>query len=158
MLRILGRRVFTITVIIIAAVMVVACSSSDSEAVPAAEADEAAVSAAQPGPGVALPEIISPAQYREVFAEGEQEYFLLDVRTADEFNSGHIDGAYNISHEMLASRLDELPSDVPIVLYCRSGNRSSVARDVLRDAGYTNFYDIDGGTNNWTRQGYTLVR
>jgi len=157
MFRILRRRAFTITVIIIAAVMVVACSSSDSETVPA-EANEAAVSAAQPGLSVALPEIITPAQYREVFANGEQEYFLLDVRTADEFSSGHIDGAYNISHEMLASRLDELPSDVPIVLYCRSGNRSSVARDVLRDAGYTNFHDIDGGTNNWTRQGYTLVR
>lgn len=122
--------------------------SPNSEAVPVSPAQEV----------VALPELISPADYQSSFADGDQAYFLLDVRTADEFNGGHIDGAYNISHEQLATRLDEVPTDMPVVLYCRSGNRSSVARDILRDAGYTNFHDIQGGIVNWTNQGYPVTR
>jgi len=158
MSRILDSRILTMLMIGMAIFSIVACSA-DSEDAPASNADSGvAMSPAEPGADVVLPELISPADYQQVFAQGEQDYFLLDVRTAQEFNDGHIDGAYNISHEQLARRLDELPTDMPIVLYCRSGNRSSVARDVLREAGYTNFHDIQGGVNSWTAQGYTLVR
>jgi rhodanese-related sulfurtransferase len=64
-----------------------------------------------------------------------QGAFLLDVRTAEEYAAGHIDGATNIPVEELPSRTSELPTDTVIVTYCRSGNRSAAAAQTLRQAG-----------------------
>lgn len=102
------------------------------------------------GESVASRILISPDEYVEQF--GDTEHFLLDVRTADEFAARRIAGAYNISHTEVGNRLDEIPTDVPIVLYCRTGNRSVLAADVLLQAGYSNVYDIDGGIVNWEQQ------
>lgn len=101
-------------------------------------------------------QLISPAAYSQQLAE--TEHFLLDVRTPGEFAAGHIDGATNIADYELAQRISELPRDVPIVLYCRSGNRSSSAARILESNGFTTVYDIAGGTNNWTSSGYALTR
>ncbi len=101
-------------------------------------------------------QLISPVAYSQQLAE--TEHFLLDVRTPGEFAAGHIDGATNIADYELAQRISELPRDVPIVLYCRSGNRSISAARVLEENGFTSVYDIAGGTNNWTSSGYALTR
>jgi rhodanese-related sulfurtransferase len=99
--------------------------------------------------------MISPAQYMAQFST--VEHLLLDVRTVGEFQSGHIAGAANIPVEMLTARLAELPKDKPIVLYCRSGNRSAQAARILRSAGYTDVYDL-GGIIAWQAQGYPIER
>lgn len=95
---------------------------------------------------------IAPAQYQQQFAQAAAPHLLLDVRTPEEFNSGHIPGAVNISVETLADRLSEVPRDQPVVVYCRSGNRSATAAQILAEAGYADVYDL-GGITTWAAQG-----
>lgn len=96
---------------------------------------------------------ISPAQYQSQFST--TPHFLLDVRTPEEFATGHISGAANISVQTLAARLAEVPKDEPVVVYCRSGNRSATAVQMLKEAGYTTVYDL-GGVIAWTAAGLPL--
>ncbi|HEY6124512.1 MAG TPA: rhodanese-like domain-containing protein [Steroidobacteraceae bacterium] len=76
---------------------------------------------------------------------------VLDVRTADEFAAGHVPGARNVSHDQLASRLDELAGarDKQVVLYCRSGRRTLLAEDILRKAGFKNLAHLEGDYLAW---------
>ncbi len=71
---------------------------------------------------------------RERVASGEA--ILVDVRTPQEFASGHVQGARNIPVQELASRMGELPRDKEIVVYCHSGARASNAAAQLSAAGY----------------------
>ena len=98
---------------------------------------------------------IAPAEYQSQFVADNASHLLVDVRTPAEFDSGHIQGAINIPVESLASRLSEVPGDEPIVVYCRSGNRSAQASRILEDAGYNDIYDL-GGVIDWTAAGFTL--
>lgn len=72
---------------------------------------------------------------------------LLDVRTAEEFAAGHLEGAVNIPVDQVEARLPEIPRDRPVVVYCRSGARSRNAASVLRRSGY----DVEdlGSINEW---------
>ena len=98
---------------------------------------------------------IVPDAYQDQFISGSEPHLLIDVRTVQEFDSGHIAGAVNIPVESLESRLSEVPRDQTIVVYCRSGNRSAQAARILTQAGYTGIYDL-GGLNTWTAQGYPV--
>lgn len=74
---------------------------------------------------------------------------LLDVRTAEEYGAGHIDGAVNVPVDQVPRRLDELgPRERAMVVYCRSGRRSADAVAVLRRAGFANVHDL-GGMGRW---------
>jgi phage shock protein E len=67
----------------------------------------------------------------------EQGALLLDVRTPDEFASGHVSRATNIPVQQLQARLNELgPRSRPVVVYCRSGGRSAQAARLLSTVGY----------------------
>ena len=76
--------------------------------------------------------------------------FLLDVRTPGEFAEGHLAGAVNVPVQELEATLASLPIDRnrEIIVYCRSGARSSRARNVLLKAGYSKVEDL-GGMSNW---------
>jgi phage shock protein E len=68
---------------------------------------------------------------------------VVDVRTADEFASGHVPGAINIPYDQLPARAAEIgPPTTPVVLYCRSGRRSGIAVDALKKAGFSKLYDL----------------
>lgn len=71
---------------------------------------------------------------------------LVDVRSAAEFASGALPGARLIPHAEIALRIGEVAPDknTPLVLYCRSGKRSSVAQDRLRELGYTQVINAGG--------------
>lgn len=97
-------------------------------------------------------ESIRPQEYQERFVNGKEKHILLDVRTSEEVRSGKIPGAKHIALQVLDQRLAELPKDRPIVVYCRSGNRSKSAADVLVKAGYTQLYDL-GGIMQWQMAG-----
>ena len=77
-------------------------------------------------------------------------YILLDTRTQEEYDQSHIPGALLIPHTEIAQRAaEELPNkDQVILLYCRSGNRSKQASEVLMELGYTNVKEF-GGINTW---------
>ena len=80
-----------------------------------------------------------------------QEVIVLDVREQDEFDTGHIpEGVLlpvgTITKDAAAAVIDDL--DTVVLVYCRSGNRSKTASQVLADLGYTNVYEF-GGINTW---------
>jgi phage shock protein E len=88
----------------------------------------------------------------------ENGLILLDVRTQQEWeDDGHIAGATLIPLDMLEQRApEELPKDAEIVVYCRSGNRSAQASQMLAEMGYTNVLDM-GGIVDWKDAGYDVV-
>ena len=77
-------------------------------------------------------------------------YILLDTRTQEEYDQSHIPGALLIPHTEIAERAAaELPDkDQVILVYCRSGNRSKQASEILAELGYTNVKEF-GGINTW---------
>ncbi len=87
-----------------------------------------------------------------------KEFFLLDVRRADEFKkNGHLADAVNIPLEELFSSLDQLPAkDTAIVIYCVSGHRAAVAQMGLRLLGYENILNLGGGFNAWKAAGFPV--
>jgi phage shock protein E len=79
----------------------------------------------------------------------DQHAMVLDVRTDDEFNARHLDGAVNIPVEDLEKRIAELTDKKrPIIVYCKSGGRSAKAAQLLTKAGFTQVHDL-GGIGNW---------
>jgi rhodanese-related sulfurtransferase len=100
---------------------------------------------------------LSPIQYTQQYANTKSAHLLIDVRTPEEFASGHIAGAINISLQSLPDRLNEVPHDKPVVVYCHSGNRSAQAASLLKKAGYTNIYDL-GGILAWTAAGLPTIQ
>lgn len=96
--------------------------------------------------------------YRQVTTEEavnimqtEENYVILDVRTAQEFASGHIPGAALLPNGTIGTEdIPLLPDkDQLILVYCRSGNRSKQAAEKLAQLGYTNIVEF-GGINSWT--------
>ncbi len=82
--------------------------------------------------------------------------FLLDVRTVEEWNEAHIPGAVLIPLDELQTRISELPENEDIVIYCRSGNRSRQALNLLLSVGYSTMYSMEGGINDWIDAGYPV--
>lgn len=72
--------------------------------------------------------------------------YWIDVRTTDEFNAGHIEGATHIPYEEIAQRIAEVTSDknATINLYCRTGRRSGIAQETLQAMGFTNAVNQGG--------------
>ena len=104
----------------------------------------------------------------------EGDVFILDVRTPDEFNAANIEGATLIPlsslktppgepilppEDLLANRTDELPADcdAKILVYCKTGSRSTNASKILVSAGYTNVHNMQGGIKVWIDAGYPVV-
>jgi rhodanese-related sulfurtransferase len=77
--------------------------------------------------------------------------FVLDVRTPEEFASGHVPGAVNIPHTELAAQLSSLPTalDTELVVLCERGGRAAAAEQVLREHGYTHVRDLEGHMRQW---------
>lgn len=98
----------------------------------------------------------------------EEDVFVLDVRTPGEFNSSHIEGATlipvtnsagsNLSpDQLLEARINEVPKNRKILVYCRTGRRSAAASKILVAAGYTQVYNMQDGITAWTGAGYPVV-
>lgn len=81
---------------------------------------------------------------------------VLDVRTPQEYEAGHIPGAVLIPHDQLASRIGELAGheNDEIVVHCKSGRRAAMAEEVLRGAGFTQVEDLKGHMLAWQEGGY----
>ncbi len=92
------------------------------------------------------------AKMRDV--EGLQ---LLDVRTDDEWNEGHIEGAIHIPVQDLESRLDELDKGRPVLTYCAAGGRSKRALDLLDAQGFSTEGHLAPGIRGWKQNGQDVV-
>lgn len=92
---------------------------------------------------------ISTEEAKEVMQSGNH-YVILDVRTLDEYNEGHIEGAVLLPDNELEEKAEStLPDkEATILVYCRSGRRSVAAAQDLINMGYTNVYDF-GGIVDW---------
>ncbi len=91
---------------------------------------------------------ISPEQF---LSNPHQAAVVLDVRSAEEFASGHVPGAVNVPHDELASRLGELDAgfDETVIVYCESGRRAGMASSILQEAGYAEVRHLAGDMKAW---------
>jgi rhodanese-related sulfurtransferase len=103
-----------------------------------------------------IPEI-TPAEVQHRQAEGAN-LTLLDVREPQEYAEAHVAGSTMIPLGQLAFQLAKLPKDRPIVVLCRSGNRSGVAAQMLRRQGFTDVHNLRGGILAWMRAGQPVQR
>jgi rhodanese-related sulfurtransferase len=89
----------------------------------------------------------------------EAGVITLDVRTPGEFNEGHIEGALLVDFQSgnFENEIASLDKSKTYAVYCRSGNRSGQAVKVMRDAGFTDLYNLDGGVIDWASAGLSLV-
>ena len=105
------------------------------------------------GVSLAAPPSVTPQQVREMQAQKSAALYVLDVRTPEEFASGHVPGAVNIPYDQVASRLAEIPKDKEVVLYCRSGRRAGLAAAELEKAGYADLQLMQGDMPAWEKAG-----
>ncbi len=87
-----------------------------------------------------------------------QPLFVLDVRTIEEWDKGHIAGSHHIELTALDRSLSELPRDQSIAIVCRSGQRASLAASFLMKKGFRSVTNVRGGVQAWTQAGLPLIR
>lgn len=142
----------SVTALALAAVasitVVTGCSSTATES-------PTAVSAAASAP--ALGAELDPAGFAA--AMKRPGTVVLDVRTPAEFAEGHLPGAVNIdvSAADFASRVAALDKATPYAVYCRSGNRSAAALEVMKEQGFSAAYHLGGGITAWQSAGGEVV-
>ena len=90
------------------------------------------------------------AEEAKQIMDSEEGYIILDVRTQEEYDQGHIPGAIVISHEEIGEKAEGVLTDKNqlILVYCRSGRRSQLAAEILVGLGYTNIKEF-GGILDW---------
>lgn len=89
--------------------------------------------------------------------ESIPDLVILDVRTVSEYDDEHIEGAVLIPVQELVDRLDELSTSDELIVYCRSGNRSSTAVQILKDNDFVKIYHMYEGIIGWIDAGYPTV-
>jgi rhodanese-related sulfurtransferase len=118
----------------------------------------------------AISESVAPAAIKDV--DGREAYqiiqnninnpffVILDVRTPDEYHSGHIVNAINVDvrDPNFNSAVDQLGRDQTYLVYCQMGGRSATATKAMLQLGFKNLFNLSGGLNQWTDNGYPLVR
>jgi len=128
---------------LIAVMLVAGCASTSTPA--------PSVGGVSPTPGMAA--TISGADAAVLRDDGA---VIVDVREPDEWAAGHIPGAILIPLGELPSRLGDVPPNRPIVVVCRSGNRSAQGRDILLGAGFQAVTSLEGGMNDWEVAGLPI--
>jgi rhodanese-related sulfurtransferase len=96
---------------------------------------------------------LSPERVRELTESGEA--VLIDVRRDYEWDEGRIAGARHVEVNELTAEADSIPKDTTVVFYCRSGNRSGMAAQAFREAGW-DAHNMAGGIIAWAEQGLPL--
>ena len=98
-------------------------------------------------------QILDKATYQDSLVQPNAT--LIDVRTFEEYESGHLDKAQNIdflNEELFIKEIEKFDKSQPIYIYCRSGNRSGKAATLMQELGFQTIYDLEGGYLNWTSQ------
>jgi len=136
--RTMRRPIVQIGILVVAAIIIFLIASAGGE---------------QANTTAGLPAFVSVDEAYQMYEEGT---FVLDVRTPEEWNEFHAPDTTLIPLDELAARVNELPKDQPIVVICRSGNRSQTGRDILLQAGF-DATSVNGGLNEWRDTGHPVV-
>ena len=107
------------------------------------------------GSDTAVIETVEATEASEILAEPPNGLVVLDVRTPEEFDEVRLADASNLDFYAadFADRLDGLDKTLPYFIYCRSGNRSGQTLDMMRDLGFDEVYNLDGGIIAWNEAG-----
>jgi phage shock protein E len=95
---------------------------------------------------------LAPERAAELIEAGAE---LIDVRRPYEFEGGHLAGSRNVELNELSAAAESIPRDRPVVFYCRTGNRSQMAAQAFREAGY-DAHNLAGGIEAWAATGRPL--
>lgn len=103
-------------------------------------------------------ELTSVGDVQELVTAPPADMVVLDIRTPEEFAGGHLAGAINIDYyaDDFEAQLRQLDLEVPYVMYCNSGNRSSNALPVMDSIGFDEVYELDGGIQAWYSAGLPI--
>lgn len=101
---------------------------------------------------------INPQQAEEKMQD--ENVVVLDVRTPEEFNQGHIKGAVHIDHyaDDFQQQIDALDRETTYVVYCRSGGRSGRSVDMMQKMNFAKVYNLDGGIIAWKKEDKPLTK
>lgn len=91
---------------------------------------------------------INAQQFKDELNRRTPKY-IMDVREPNEYKNGFIPGAVNVPLSQLSARINALPKDKPLYLYCQSGMRSKQAARILAKKGYSNLINLKGGIMSW---------
>jgi rhodanese-related sulfurtransferase len=87
----------------------------------------------------------------------EKDELILDVRSLDEYRSGHVPGSRNIPHDQVASHVDDLRKYKKVYVHCQAGVRAGKATDALEKLGLTNLVCVSGaGMGEWIASGFPV--
>lgn len=100
--------------------------------------------------------LINPLEFKEK----SLNQVIIDIRTPQEFQQGHIEGAININYfdANFSNQIEQFDKSKPIFLYCRSGNRTSSASAKIAKLGFNEVYDLKGGMMNWIRNNQQITQ
>ncbi len=152
--RIFGLGIFVSVLICIA--LLTGCTSAETNTEPKiAAVSETAIQTT----------IVTNISAQEAFALiqeklGDPDFKIIDVRTPDEYNSGHVEGAINIDFnaDTFKDKLATLDKSDKYLVYCRSGNRSSGAIKIMEELAFTMIYHMNGGIIEWSAEGLPFAR
>ncbi|TJY37379.1 rhodanese-like domain-containing protein [Pontimicrobium aquaticum] len=101
-------------------------------------------------------ELISPQEMQEI--SQMEDVQLIDVRTPKEYKEGYIEGFQNIDFfsDTFSQEIEKLDKSKPVIVYCRSGRRSSDCAKQLKEEGFVKIYDLEGGITKWEFEGYEI--
>ena len=90
---------------------------------------------------------VSPVEAQAAVAKAYSQF--IDVRTAEEYSSGHAARAVNVPLDTLPAKIDTIEKNEPVYFICQTGNRSRKAAVMLKEAGFNNVLNVTGGTAAW---------
>lgn len=101
-------------------------------------------------------EVVTPEEMQEI--SELEDVQLIDIRTPQEFDEGHIASSQNIDYfsETFEEDIQKLDKTKPVVVYCKSGKKSSECADKMKDKGFVKIYELDGGIAKWKYKGFDL--
>lgn len=101
---------------------------------------------------------LAPKEFSEKLKA--ENAFLLDVRTPEEFAEGHIEGAVNMDVQSadFNTQVSALDKNKAYYVYCRSGRRSASAQEIMKEAGFKQVYNLEGGILAWEKEGLPVTR
>ena len=105
-------------------------------------------------------ELIDVHQLKQRIENPDEALILLDVRTLEEYQSGHIKDAINVPHDQLIQNINLLDQyrDQPIVVFCRSGRRAQLVINALIENKFDQIVDLEGDILAWKTSGFPVVQ